>query len=545
MHLVHMVNPIERTRTNMKRFISLLALSTVLLAVVACGGEAATEPTATATVAPTTTATPLPIREWNVEDIQVDGSTVTVSLHVFAGIDVWATLDDERADEVRPAIPTIEYVFLNVTPGQHTVEVQDVVGHNETAEVLVPTISAREPTDGLCIPAAPLGVSAGDRWALAGTVVVTGPFPGEIPQGAAGQSTSFTVTAIEDSTLGIGDRSTEPVPYQRVQVQSTHTWNDASGNTLSTEDAELGGVTISVGNQGTVLTLDWECHRAAWLDSWQTPDEATVEQRTLPSGVTAVVFSVTQAFDIPTQGLAMTVERGIGYDVQTGRLVFSKSRTTGTLNGEAFSVVMDQELVADGTNLPAWLNDLTHRLQNEPVANPPALIAQYEYNGQTVYFLPQRCCDIFSDLYDDDGNIIGHPDGGITGRGDGRVPDLFEVRSNENVVWRDLRAYDSSQIQVPAPIESVDLIIMESFPPQYSLEVVSGLPNSCVSYGGYTMTRDGDTIRVEVTNLEPANLSAMLCAEIYRTVQTVIPLGSDFEPDTSYTVDVNGTTVSL
>jgi hypothetical protein len=35
------------------------------------------------------------------------------------------------------------------------------------------------------------------------------------------------------------------------------------------------------------------------------------------------------------------------------------------------------------------------------------------------------------------------------------------------------------------------------------------------------------------------------CAEIYSTVETVIPLGSDFDPDTSYAVDVKGVTVSF
>ena len=123
-----------------------------------------------------------------------------------------------------------------------------------------------------------------------------------------------------------------------------------------------------------------------------------------------MVFSVVQVLEVPTQGLKMTVERGIGYDVQTGRLVLDDSRTTGMLNGEAFTVVMFQELVSEGTVLPEWLNDLISRQQREPVASPPALIAQYEYRGQTVYFLPQRCCDIFSDLYDADGNVIGHPD---------------------------------------------------------------------------------------------------------------------------------------
>ena len=99
------------------------------------------------------------------------------------------------------------------------------------------------------------------------------------------------------------------------------------------------------------------------------------------------------------------------------------------------------------------------------MANPPALIAQYEYNGQTVYFLPQKCCDIVSDLYDSDGNIIGHPDGGITGQGDGRVTDLLEFRRNESVIWRDQRTYAPGLFQVSAPIESVDVLALESFPP--------------------------------------------------------------------------------
>ena len=99
------------------------------------------------------------------------------------------------------------------------------------------SITMKQPTaGGLCVPAGPLGASVGDIWTMAGTVVTTGSVPGEIPQGAAAQSAGFTVTAIEDSTLGIGDRSTEPVAYQRVQGRSTHTWNDADGNVLQTTD---------------------------------------------------------------------------------------------------------------------------------------------------------------------------------------------------------------------------------------------------------------------------------------------------------------------
>ncbi len=322
----------------MKSWRVLLGLTITLVVVSAC-----------TSTAPPPTSTSSPTREWDLENVQVSGSTVTVSLYVFAGIDVWATLDGRRADDVHEGrtLGILEYVFLNVAPGQHTVEVQDVVGFSETAEVVVST------------------------------------------------------------------STTTPTPTS-----------------------------------------------------------------------------------IPT------------------------------------------------SEVPAWLSDLIRRQKSEPVANPPAFIAQYEYNGQTVYFLPQRCCDIFSDLYDADGNIIGHPDGGITGQGDGLVPDFFEVRRNETIIWRDQRAYAPDLVQVTAPIESVEVLIMESFPLQYSVIVVSGLPNACVSYGGYRLERDGNTIRVEMVNWKPSDLQ-IACAEIYRTVETMIPLGSEFESGKTYTVDVNGVAVSF
>ena len=197
------------------------------------------------------------------------------------------------------------------------------------------------------------------------------------------------------------------------------------------------------------------------------------------------------------------------------------------------------------SEIPKWLTDLIQRLEKEPVTNPPASITEYEYKGQAVYFLPQRCCDIFSNLYDADGNIIGHPDGGITGEGDGRVPDFFDKRRDERPIWKDLRTYDPSLVQSLAPIESAKVMSMRTIPPEYSLIVVSGLPNSCVSFGGYTIAREGSSINVDVINWEPADYSGLGCAEIYRTVESVIPLGSQFESGTTYEVEVNDTIVTF
>ena len=87
-----------------------------------------------------------------------------------------------------------------------------------------------------------------------------------------------------------------------------------------------------------------------------------------------------------------------------------------------------------------WMRDLIARLSSDPVGFAPAEIVEYEYQGRLVYFVPvYRCCDFFSDLYDREGTVICHPDGGIVGHGDGRCPDFFARRSHARLVWRDSR----------------------------------------------------------------------------------------------------------
>jgi len=87
---------------------------------------------------------------------------------------------------------------------------------------------------------------------------------------------------------------------------------------------------------------------------------------------------------------------------------------------------------------PPWLLSLIEAQMSEPVANPPAQIVRLEYGSGVYYYLPPRCCDVFSELYDADGTFVCHPDGGLTGRGDGRCPALGDV-VREEVVWRDPR----------------------------------------------------------------------------------------------------------
>jgi hypothetical protein len=88
---------------------------------------------------------------------------------------------------------------------------------------------------------------------------------------------------------------------------------------------------------------------------------------------------------------------------------------------------------------PAWVDALIKQFEGDPVGNPPQSIWSYDYNGHVVYFVPAQCCDQYSSLYDASGNVICAPDGGFTGKGDGKCPDFFDQRVNEQLIWKDPR----------------------------------------------------------------------------------------------------------
>jgi hypothetical protein len=75
----------------------------------------------------------------------------------------------------------------------------------------------------------------------------------------------------------------------------------------------------------------------------------------------------------------------------------------------------------------------------QEVSNPPVRVYSYQYAGKKVYYFTPRCCDQSSRLYDESCTLVRLPDGGITGRGDGRCRDFFSTRTNEELVWADPR----------------------------------------------------------------------------------------------------------
>jgi hypothetical protein len=116
-------------------------------------------------------------------------------------------------------------------------------------------------------------------------------------------------------------------------------------------------------------------------------------------------------------------------------------KTTDPVNEESGTVKRDTVLTKPGTTAvyPECIKRLISKFAAETPQNPRRKVISYTYKNSTVFYVPAVCCDNYSDLYDNACNLIGHPDGGFTGRGDGKIVDFAKQASNEKLLWEDRR----------------------------------------------------------------------------------------------------------
>ena len=112
----------------------------------------------------------------------------------------------------------------------------------------------------------------------------------------------------------------------------------------------------------------------------------------------------------------------------------------------------------------------------------------------------------------------------------GEVTNAFTVRTPES----------AKMVVKESPVEGAEILILESAPPQYQLVVVSRLPlgSSCSRFNGYDVSRPfSDMIQVKITHLEVSEENVP-CTRDLPVVETIIPLGIDFDSGREYTITI-------
>lgn len=113
--------------------------------------------------------------------------------------------------------------------------------------------------------------------------------------------------------------------------------------------------------------------------------------------------------------------------------------TPAPTSANTVTPVPARDLPEDTTARPRWLQDRIAAILGERKRTPIIRVLRYRYNGHTVYYESAPCCDQFSRLYNAQGQVLCAPEGGLTGKGDGKCPDFDKNKTQEQLVWQDPR----------------------------------------------------------------------------------------------------------
>jgi hypothetical protein len=86
------------------------------------------------------------------------------------------------------------------------------------------------------------------------------------------------------------------------------------------------------------------------------------------------------------------------------------------------------------TNIPAWLTQKIDANEKLPTNQSIQKILAGKYHGAKSYYIISPCCDQLNNLYDANGELICHPNGGMVKGGDGKCLD-FETEFKGVVIW--------------------------------------------------------------------------------------------------------------
>ncbi len=89
-----------------------------------------------------------------------------------------------------------------------------------------------------------------------------------------------------------------------------------------------------------------------------------------------------------------------------------------------------------------------------------------------------------------------------------------------------------------APVESIEVLLLESTPAQVNVIVEGMMPDACTKAGPITQRREGEVFFVEIAMTRSDD---EVCAQVLTPYEEAVSLDVEELPVGTYTVDVNGT----
>jgi hypothetical protein len=89
--------------------------------------------------------------------------------------------------------------------------------------------------------------------------------------------------------------------------------------------------------------------------------------------------------------------------------------------------------------LPTCLKNKIDSFKLKEKHERPQSVVEYMYKGKKVYYVVMPCCDFFNEVYDENCGYLGAPDGGFTGKGDGKLPDFTAEAKPGKEIWNSVK----------------------------------------------------------------------------------------------------------
>lgn len=91
------------------------------------------------------------------------------------------------------------------------------------------------------------------------------------------------------------------------------------------------------------------------------------------------------------------------------------------------------------SEIPACIQEKIEQFKQNPPQNPPVEIWRWtKKDGTNYYYITSPCCDQYNYIHNENCERVCAPDGGFTGQGDGKCPDLKE-NVIQTLIWKDDR----------------------------------------------------------------------------------------------------------
>lgn len=107
--------------------------------------------------------------------------------------------------------------------------------------------------------------------------------------------------------------------------------------------------------------------------------------------------------------------------------------------GLVLCIVIGCKKAKTDASVPNCITEKINAILKKQKGSGPGFVNEYIYENKRVFHFAPYCCDAYGEVVDENCNFICAPDGGITGKGDGRCVYFFQTATFVKEVWKDTR----------------------------------------------------------------------------------------------------------